>query len=286
MKADCVNYSALGSTLPGGFESTLSELCQLLRAGFNVTSSTLESLIHPSIVPAALAELEAACAAGGSSFFDVGINPGFAMDLWPLTMLRMSRSVEQIRTTEVVDMKAYDSAMAGAFMGFGLPPGDRPIDDMHRDSYRSPFFASVKQVADAMGVRLDDVRYERQVAVTDRPVEVAIGTLDVGTVAALRMSFVGIVEGHDFIVNRWVWRMSDDVAPEWPGGDQWLLEIDGDPQLRSTFTLSTKTDAGRPVSLTVAMLNVNAIPTLCRVAPGVYNNLTLPNFGGGYRPAT
>jgi hypothetical protein len=35
--------------------------------------------------------------------------------------------------------------------------------------------------------------------------------------------------------------------------------------------------------LTVAMLNVNAIPTLCQAPPGVYSNLTLPTFGGGYR---
>jgi hypothetical protein len=283
IEADCVNYSALGSTVSGGFDRTIDEICRLLEAGFNVTSSTLEHLIHPVIVPDAMARLETACDAGCSSFFDTGINPGFAMDLWPITMTRMSRTIDQIRVTEVVDMKRYDSSMARQFMGFGLEPGDRPIDAMHRDTFGSPFYASLRQVSDAIGIELDSVRYEREVALADRPVEVAIGVLDVGTVAALKMKFVGVVGGEDFLVNSWVWRMSDGVAPEWPSGDQWLLEIDGDPQMRASLALTTDLDARRPVSLTVAMLNVNAIPTLCRAEPGVYNNLTLPNFGGGYR---
>ncbi|MBL7496631.1 dihydrodipicolinate reductase [Frankia sp. CNm7] len=281
-EADCVCYTALGSTVPGGFDRTLDELCTLLRAGFNVTSSALEHLVHPAILPDALRRLSDACAAGQSSFYDTGINPGFTMDLWPITMSRLSRTIDQLRVTEVVDMCRYDSGMARDFMGFGLPAGDRPIDAMHRDSPRSPFYASLRQVADAMGLTLSDVRYERAVAITDKPVDVAIGTLEPGTVAALKMMFIGVVDGRDFLVNSWVWRMSDDVAPEWPTGDQWILEIDGDPQVRSSFALSTTFDARRPVSLTVATLNVNAIPALCRAAPGVQTNLTLPVLAGGY----
>jgi 2,4-diaminopentanoate dehydrogenase len=282
IEADCVCYCPLGSTVPGGFDQALEELCTLLRAGYNVTSSALEHLVHPKIVPEALRRLNDACAAGRSSFFDTGINPGFAMDLWPVTMSRLSRTIDQIRVTEVVDMCRYDSLMARDFMGFGLPDGHRPIDVMHQNHLRSPFYASLRQVADAMGLTLSDVRYERAAAITDQPVEVAIGTLGAGTVAAFKMKFTGVVDGRDFLVHSWVWRMSDDVASEWPTGDQWILEIDGDPQVRSSFSLSTTFDARRPVSLTVAALNVNAIPELCRAPSGVHTNLTLPVLAGGY----
>ena len=94
---------------------------------------------------------------------------------------------------------------------------------------------------------------------------------------------MGILDGSDFLVNRWVWRMSDAVAPDWPVGDTWLLEIDGDPEIRSTLDIATRFDAKRPVSLTVATLNVNAIPALCASPPGVHTNLTLPVFAGGDR---
>ncbi len=281
IEADCVNFSALGSTVPGAFDGTVDLLCTLLRHGFNVTSSALEHLVHPVIVPDALAKLEAACQEGHSSFYDTGINPGFTMDLWPITLSRLCRSIDQIRVTEVVDMSRYDSQMARPFMGFGLPPGDRPLDAMHRQWQTSPFYASLRQVADAMGCRLDGVRYERDVALTEEPFDVAIGTLEAGTVAAMRMRFIGSLDGADFLVNQWVWRMSDDVAPDWPTGDRWMLDIDGDPAIHSVLDITTEQDARRPVSLTVATLNVNAIPALCRAAPGVYTNLTLPVIAGG-----
>jgi len=155
---------------------------------------------------------------------------------------------------------------------------------MHRNTARSPFYASILQVADAMDLELDGVRYRRDTAVTQSPVETASGILEPGTGAAMRMEVVGVVRGEPRFVNSWVWRMSDTVAPEWPVGDHWDLEIVGDPSIRSTLELSTTSGAGRPVSLTVATLNVKAIPTLCRVAPGVYTNVTLPNFAGGYIP--
>ena len=124
--------------------------------------------------------LAQACADGGLSFYDTGINPGFTMDLWPITMSRLSRSIDQVRVTESVDMARYDSPMARDFMGFGLPPGDRPLDAMHRElaHLSGPSTRTLRQVADAMGCRLDDVRYERDVAVTEVPVEAAIGTLE------------------------------------------------------------------------------------------------------------
>jgi 4-hydroxy-tetrahydrodipicolinate reductase len=77
--------------------------------------------------------------------------------------------------------------------------------------------------------------------------------------------------------------MSDEVHPEWGVGDFWECRIEGDPEIASRLQLTTTYDAKRPVSLTVATLNVNAIPTLCDAPPGVYTNLSLPNFAGGYR---
>jgi 4-hydroxy-tetrahydrodipicolinate reductase len=279
-----VSFNALGAHDPAGFGGTLDELCTLLQAGFNVTCSALEHLTYPSMLPEANERLQHACRDGGASFYDTGINPGYTMDFWPLTLTRLSRSIEQIRVLEVVDMKAYDSVMMRSFMGFGLSPGQRtPLDDMHLDWRTSPFYASMLEIADAMGLVIDTVRYEREEGLTDRAIEVAVGTFEAGTVAVNKMTFTGVVGGHDFFVHRWVWRTSDDVRPEWGVGDYWQCDIEGHPNIQSRLELSTALDARRPVSLAVATLNVNAIPTLCAAPPGVYTNLTLPNFAGGYR---
>jgi 4-hydroxy-tetrahydrodipicolinate reductase len=282
IQAHCVNYSALGSTKPGAFDAVVGELCTLLRHGFNVTSSSLEHLVYPAMIPSANARLRAACADGGSSFFDTGINPGYAMDLWPLTLSRLSRSIERVNVMEVVDMKAYDSVMGRQFMGFGLPPGRRtPLDEMHLAWQTSPFYASMLQLGDALGVSIETVRYSREEGVVENDTEVAVGVLEAGTVGVNKMSYIGVVNGRDFFCHSWVWRMSDDVHPEWGVGDYWECRIEGDPEIASRLELSTRYDAKRPVSLTVATLNVNAIPTLCDAPPGVYTNLTLRNFAGG-----
>jgi 4-hydroxy-tetrahydrodipicolinate reductase len=282
--ADCVSFNALGAHDPKAFDATVEELCVLLRRGFNVTCSALEHLVYPAMLPEACGKLEQACRDGGSSFYDTGINPGITMDLWPITLSRMSRSIEQIRVLEVVDMKAYDSLMMRHFMGFGLPPGRRtPLDEMHLYWRRSPFYASMLECADAMGLTIETVRYEREEGLTDRDIDVAAGTFEAGTVAVNKLNFTGVVGGHDFFRHSWVWRTSDEVHPEWGVGDYWECDIGGDPNIHSRLELTTDHDARRPVSLTVATLNVNAIPTLCDAAPGVYTNLTLPNFAGGYR---
>ena len=43
------------------------------------------------------------------------------------------------------------------------------------------------------------------------------------------------IRGDDVLsALEWIWRVTDDVAPEWPsGGSRWLVRIHGDPQVES-----------------------------------------------------
>src|SRR5690606_36084345 len=95
IEADCVNYNALGTTLEDPFGAPLDDICMLLSHGYNVTSSAIDFFIYPRSAPAEVQErLARACAEGNSTFFDSGVNPGFTMDLWPITMSRISRSID------------------------------------------------------------------------------------------------------------------------------------------------------------------------------------------------
>src|SRR5262245_13477866 len=97
LDADCVCYTALGSTLESA-EGPLDDLCRLLASGKNVVSSAVEyhAYLRPELHwkgagDRAFERLTDACAKGGTSFFHVGINPGFTMDLWPIALSRLSR---------------------------------------------------------------------------------------------------------------------------------------------------------------------------------------------------
>jgi len=291
VEADCVCYSSLGSTLADA-EAPLDDICRLLASGKNVVSSAVEYMAYfrPDLHLKGAGEnaagrLRAACEKGGSTFFHVGINPGFAMDFWPIAMSRVCRRIDKITLTEIVDMTRYTSIhMVRDAIGFGLQPGQSvPVDAHNEDVYESAYYIAMRMLADAIGIDLDDVRYHREVATTDRVFDIAAGTIEAGTVAAMKFVFEGFVEDRPVIALQLVWRVSDDVAPEWPIGDsRWLLHIDGDPIVDSEFVMATEEDAGRAVSLSVATLCLNAVPTVVHAAPGVLDNLTLPVHGGGY----
>ena len=291
LDADCVCYTALGSTLDSA-EGPLDDICRLLASGKNVVSSAVEhhAYFRPGFHPKGAGEhayerLTDACAKGETSFFHVGINPGFAMDLWPIALSRLSRRIDRLTVTEIVDMGGYPSIhIVRDAIGFGLAPDQPSVVDQHnQDVYESAFYVSMRMVADAIGVELDDVQYHREVAVTDHPLEIAAGTIEAGTVAAMKMVFDGYVSGRPVITLELVWRVSGDVGAEWAqGASRWIVHVDGDPRIDSEITLVTTTDAGRATSLAVATLLVNAVPSVVAAPPGLLDNLTIPLHGGGY----
>jgi 4-hydroxy-tetrahydrodipicolinate reductase len=291
LDADCVCYTALGSTLGSG-EAPLNDICRLLASGKNVVSSAVEyhAYLRPGVElegagAKAHERLSEACEKGQTSFFHVGINPGFAMDLWPMTLSRLCRRIDHLKVVEIVDMSRYTSIhMVRDAIGFGLPPDQATSVDLRmRDVHRSPFYLSMRMLADGIGVELDGVEYHREVAVADRDLSIAAGSIEAGRVAAIRFRFDGMLRGRPAITLEWVWRVTNDVAPDWPTGEsRWILHVDGDPTIDSEIALATSLDSGRATSLAVATLLLNSVRTVVESPPGLLDNLSIPAHGGGH----
>jgi 4-hydroxy-tetrahydrodipicolinate reductase len=291
LDADCVCYAPLGGTLDGG-RSAVEDICRLLASGKNVVSSAHENLAYigpdvhlPGAGPDVYERLTTACHQGGVSFLHVGVNPGFAMDLWPMQLTRLCGRIDFVRVSEVVDMSRNPSIhMVRDAIGFGLPADAPSALDAHFGQVEtSPFALSLRAFADAVGVTLDHISYRREVATTDRELTIAAGTIGAGTIAAMKVSLEGWVAGRPGITFELIWRVTDGVAPQWPHGDsRWLLHIDGDMSVDSEIALATGHGARRAVSLAVATLLLNAVPSVCAADAGLLNNLTLPPHAGGY----
>jgi hypothetical protein len=283
LDADCVNYNALGTT-EDMFGQPLDDICMLLRNGFNVTSTAIDFFVYPPSAPReAVAKLEAACEAGGTSFFDSGIDPGFTHDLFPIMLSRLSRQVDRVNCLETVDMRQYSSASAMRFMGFGADPSTPSmLDDMHADPSKSVFYTSMLMVADALRFTIEDYRYEREVGLAERPVQTALGSIEPGTIAAVKINCIGSGFGRDVLDFSFVWRVTDDVRPDWGVGEFWEVRIEGDPAIHCRLQAETQFDSKRITSLTVATTALNAIPTVCEASPGVKTPLNLPCWGGGF----
>jgi hypothetical protein len=281
--ADCVNYNALGTT-EDMMGEPLENICMLLAHGYNVTSTAIDFTIYPPSAPAEMQRrLTEACESGGTTYFGSGVNPGYTMDLWPVTMSRLSRRIDNIRIVETLDMRELTSTSTMAFMGFGQPP-DTPslMDGMHTDPHNSVAYSSLLFTADALRFEIEDYRYEREVGLAESTFDIAAGRIEAGTIAVVKLKFVGTAYGRDVLTYEFVWRVTDDVHPEWGTGEYWTMDIVGDPSMHCVVEASTSFDSGRIVSLTVAMAALNAIPTVCEASPGVKSVLDLPTWGGGY----
>ena len=284
LEADCVAYNALGETADP--ERALDDICRLLASGKNVVSTAVSTHIYPAVLPEAVRErLESACRKGGTSFHSSGINPGFGFDVLPITLAAIAGRIDRIHITELVDMSGYTSEhIVHGYIGMGMPPEVEAPMDLQKEVLGTSFHASMQLLADALRVDLDEIRLRREKAATGRDLDLPWGRVASGTTAARRTRYEGVGGGVPRLLYDIVWRVTNDVAPQWPIGDaRYELVIEGNPNLRCQVEIDV--EDGRHISLVTALHAVNAIPYVCDAAPGVKTFLDLPLMGGGYLPS-
>jgi 2,4-diaminopentanoate dehydrogenase len=283
---DCVVYAASG---PGRDAAAVPDYVRLLSAGVDVVTSSSTRLIYPPTFDRELlAQIEAACKAGGTSIYNSGIEPGFALDQLPLVLMTQSDTIRTIRCAEIgmYDDYRVEFIMRDA-MGFGKPMDYTPFIAIP-GVVVAEFSGGIRLMADALGVELEGVVESVERAPTPRRLEVACGTIDAGTAGAIRMKAAGIVGGREAIVIEHITRLARDVAPEWPIGEHkvtYRIEIEGTPNIHANVacTLDDPAKAGVPhmtsgggAMVATAMRLINAIPYVVDARPGVLDALDLP----------
>jgi len=238
MDADCVCYSASGQALDA---AAVPDMVRMLEAGINVVTVSTPGLVHPAgYEPEWRAQLEDAAARGNATLYASGIEPGFAGDQLPLTLMTMSDTVDSVRTQEIFLYDEYPVAFVMfEVFGFGKPMEHQAIMAMpgvQSGTWGPP----VRMIADRLGAELDEIRETYEKVVTPRPLEVAAGTIEAGTVGAVRFETIGVVRGRDAIVIEHVNRMASDLAPEWPTAARdgtYRIAIEGNPDLTCELTV-------------------------------------------------
>ncbi|MGH7789495.1 MAG: NAD(P)H-dependent amine dehydrogenase family protein [Candidatus Binatia bacterium] len=277
MPADCVLYSPL---LP-----QLDEVARLLESGKNVVTPV--GWFYPFGTPG-VAQLEAACRAGGVSLHGTGIHPGGITELLPLTVSRLSRNIRHVRAEEFSDIRVYKAEMVvREVMLFGKPPEVARTSPM-LDLLGYGFGQSIDMVATALGLRLDpQKRTSHAMAVATAPIETPVGTLATGTVAAQRFGWQGTVDGTPVITVRVNWLMGEQhLDPPWTiGGERFEIDVEGDPSVQLTLRglqppFETADLDRNPGIVATAMHCVNSIPYLCAAPAGIRTYLDLPLITG------
>ena len=283
-KPDCVVYCAMGDTrLP----EAMADVRRFLSAGINVVGSAPGVLQYPwQVVPDKyIGRVEDAAREGNSTVFITGVDPGFATDLLPFALAGTCQSIQQVRTMEIADYATYDGAtVMFDVMGFGNQIGDLPIL-FQPGVLGIAWGTAIRQLAAGLGVEVDEIRDSVEQEPAPEDIDVAVGTIAKGTVAALRFQIEGMVEGRPVIVVEHITRLRGDLRPDWAQpaqeGGSYRVEITGEPSyVMDVCPTSRNGDHNYAAILAAAGRIVNGIPDVVAAAPGIRTTLDMPLVTG------
>lgn len=269
-------------------DENIRVMTSFLRAGIDVTSTAMTPWVWPAMKQNPsnwIDPITEACEAGGSSCFTTGIDPGFANDLFPLTLMGLCGEVKSVRASELLDYTDYEGDYEDE-MGIGRPPEFSPLLEIP-DILIMAWGATVPMIAHAAGIELDDITTTWEKWVTPEDRKTAKGIVKAGDVAAIRFTINGVYHGREVITLEHVNRIGLDAAPQWPtgsGDDVYRVDIDGSPSISQETAFRFTDGSGRAPAvagcLATGLRALNAVPAVNDLPPGWVTALDLPLIPG------
>src|ERR1700732_1951933 len=269
-------------------DDNIALITRFLRAGIDVCSTSMTPWVWPTMhlnPPNLIEPITEACDLGESSSVTTGIDPGFANDLFPMTLMGLCSEVRKVRASELLDYTNYEGDYESE-MGIGKPPDFTPLLQ-NRDILVFAWGATVPMMAHAAGIVLDEITttWEKWVTPTER--KTAKGVIQPGNVAAGRFTINGVYRGETRIQLEHVNRIGHDAAPDWPSGNQddvYRVDIEGTPSIFQEtafrFTDGSGRDAAAAGCLSTGVRGLNPGPALHELFPGWVTALDLPLIPG------
>ena len=278
IEADCVLYSP--------FMADPSVVIAILESGKNVVTPL--GWFYPP--DEERARMDAIARNAGVTLHGTGIHPGGITERFPLMISALSGSITHVRAEEFSDIRTYGAQdVVRDWMLFGKTPEEARTSVM-LDALGAGFRQSVFMVCDELGFDIGPpLRTTHEMAVATAPIDSPIGPIRPGAVAAQRFQWEALVDGEPVVTAAVNWLMGEEhLDPAWEfghEGERFEVEITGDPNCLTTFKkLHPETvEAGlvrNPGIVATAMHCVNAIPYVCRAAPGLLTYLDLPLVAG------
>ncbi len=268
LEPDCVSY------MP--YRPDFDHLVRILESGANVVT-TMYMLAGEGYGPEPTKRLRDACVRGRSSLYASGIYPGHA-PMVALAASAMCRRIHRISVLESLDISGYANEQMFRAMGFDLALDD-PEAVVHCEASCGSFKDQVPVMAEALALSLDAVGFSAQFAEAAQTTDLGFMTLHEGRIAGIRGTVSGLRDGQSVIECSFVWKLGEDMTPNWPVTHGYVVEIEGDPGVRCTLGPTGDHWDG---ATTTAMPVVHAIPAVCAAPAGIVNHMELPFVRGSH----
>ena len=262
LEPDCVSYMA--------YRPNFDHLERILESGANVVA-TMYMLAGHGYGDEATQRIRDAAIRGGSSLYASGIYPGHVPNV-ALAASAMCRRIERLSILESLDIKDYANEQMFRAQGFDLDPDDPSAAEACEAACGS-FKDQVPVLAKALGLAIDRVGFRVEFAIANHDTDFGFMTLEKGRIAGFKGTVSGERDGRSLIECSFVWKLGEDMTPNWPVTHGYVIELEGDPGVRCKLEpLGEHLDG----TVTTALPVVNAIPMVCAAPPGIVNQMELP----------
>lgn len=210
-----------------------------------------------------------------------GANPGFVLDVWPLTLTGLAWDVERLRARRIVDVSVFGPRVRRS-LGIDLEP----------DAFRAGiadgsvvghagFPESLRILADRMGRRLDRTEVVSEPLLATTPLTLPDGAVvSPGRTAGAEQRATGWWRGEAWLEIA----MTLHVDPPSAG-----LAPTDEVELTGRHALRVRVEPGCRALLSTAAMLVNGIPQALAAPPGVHRpgdlGIVAPWLGDGRPPA-
>lgn len=249
-------------------KATLEQMRPALEFGVSV-ASTCEELIFPKLkVPELFEEYHALCRHTGARMVATGVNPGFVMDLLPVCLTGVCRSVEHIKVERVVNATTRRRPLQ-AKIGSGQEAASFRAKLQSGEAGHAGLRESLALIAHAMGWTLDTISEQSEPVLAEKNIQTEYFSVATGRVCGIHQRVVGIAGGVEKI-SLDIRMFLEAVAPH----DE--IVITGRPNLNMVIDGGVAGD-----DATVASL-INVVPRLLAAAPGLrlLTELAVPSCAG------
>lgn len=238
----------------------------MARRGINVISSCEELLFPQLRQPELAVKLDQACKDGKARVLGTGVNPGFVMDVIPICLTGVCRTVTAVHVQRVVNASTRRGPLQKK-IGSGLAPAE--FERLFREGRagHAGLKESAALIAHCLGWKLSDLAETGKAMVASHDLRTRHVEVRKGQCCGLHQTAVGKVKGQI--------RLTLDLKMylEAPNPHD-ACQIEGEPALNLLLNGGVAGDVA-----TIAAL-VNAVPRVLKAPPGLLlmTDLGVPSF--------
>jgi 4-hydroxy-tetrahydrodipicolinate reductase len=234
---------------------SIQQIMPMARQGVSVVSSCEQLLVPRFRAPELADELDRVCKQSGARVLGTGVNPGFVMDVLPVCMTGVSRTVEHIYVQRIVDAATRRQPLQKK-IGSGMDP-----DEMRRlfkegKAGHAGFLESLALIGHAMRWHFTETYELFEPALAPYDIHTKYFDVKKGQCCGIHQQVVGMVGS--------VRRVHMDLKMYLGAADPHdAVKITGDPPLDVRINGGVAGDHATVASL------VNAIPRILKAPAGV-----------------